>query len=153
MSFHNTKVKITIFVMGIFAYIMLLLYISSIQTDYNVQIHTQQECYKFSADESEDYVIEVEVNNKANRMLSSAEGQNIFLSYHLYDVQGNLICFDNKRSRFEHNILSGDAAKVKLYITPLKKGEYIVGIDVMQEFVTWFHEKEDTEKKVRVLVE
>lgn len=153
MNLKNSKIKILLVMTGVFVYMALLLYISSIQSDYNVQILTKQEAYTFSGDSDENYVVDVEINNQANRMLSSAEGQDIFLSYHLYDLNGNLICFDNIRSCFEYSIFSGDTAEAKLYVTPLEHGEYLLGIDIIQEYVTWFNEKEDTEKIVKITVE
>lgn len=153
MNLKNSKIKILLVMTGVFVYMALLLYISSIQSDYNVQILTKQEAYTFSGDSDENYVVDVEINNQANRMLSSAEGQDIFLSYHLYDLNGNLICFDNIRSCFEYSIFSGDIAEAKLYVTPLEQGEYLLGIDIIQEYVTWFNEKEDTEKIVKITVE
>lgn len=146
------KIKIIVAAAVVFSYFMLLLYLRSIQSDFDVRIGTKQESYTFSADVKQDYIVEVLLDNKANRMLSSAEGSDIFLSYHLYDAQGNLLASDHIRTPLEHNIYSGDSDWINLHISPLKRGSYQIGIDLVQESVTWFQDKEQTEKRISVTV-
>ena len=96
------------------------------------------------------YSIHVEIRNKANRMLSSE--QRIFLSYHVYDGNGNVLAYDNVRSELGKNIFSHSTERVELKVDALEPGEYILGIDVVEEGVTWFSEHEEMEKKLRIAV-
>ena len=144
--------KIVLAVAGFVVYIALLIFISSGQSDYNVKLSTESESYEFTANEAKEYVIPVKVDNRANRVLSSSDEYKIYLAYHLYDGQGNLLNYDGIRSSFEHQVLSHDKTTVDLLMN-LEPGEYIVEIDVIQEFVTWFAEQEDTSIRVKVKVE
>lgn len=144
--------KIILAVTGFIAYIALLIYISSTQSDYHVKLSTESESYVFTANEQKEYVIPVTVDNKANRVLSSSDEYKIYLAYHLYDAQGNLLNYDGMRSSFPHQLLSHNKATVEMRMN-LEPGEYIVEIDVIQEFVTWFAEHEDTSIRIKVKVE
>lgn len=147
----KNKLKILSIAAGLIIYVVLLIYISSIQSNYNVKLNTEKEVYEFTENEEKEYVIPVIINNKSNRVLSSTEEYKIFLSYHLYDGEGNLLVYDGMRSSFEHQILSHEKDVVDMYMN-LEPGEYIVEIDVLQEFVTWFAEQEDTSIRVKVIV-
>lgn len=147
----KNKWKMTAVVVGLIVYMVLLVIISSAQSDYNVKLSTEAETFEFVSNEEKEYSIPVKVNNKSNRVLSSAEEYQIFLSYHLYDGNGNLLVHDGMRSSFEHQILSHETDIVDMHMN-LEPGEYIVEIDVLQEFVAWFAEHEDTAVKVKVIV-
>lgn len=147
----KNKWKMTAVAVGLIVYMVLLVIISSAQSDYNVKLSTEAETFEFVSNEEKEYSIPVKVNNKSNRVLSSAEEYQIFLSYHLYDGNGNLLVYDGMRSSFEHQILSHETDIVDMHMN-LEPGEYIVEIDVLQEFVAWFAEYEDTAVKVKVIV-
>lgn len=144
--------KIILVVFFIIVYILLLYYILSIQSNYKIVISTAQNQYSFSNEVQTDYVIPVVIENKANRRLNSYE-QNVFISYHVYDANGNLIAYDNPRSRIEKEILSTDTGSVDMYISHLEKGEYIIEIDALEEGVTWFGKKEDTPHRINVFID
>lgn len=137
----------------ILLYLMLLFYITSIQSNYRITIHTQQEQYFFHNEGLSEYVIPLSIENHANRLLSSAEDQNIFISYHVYDCQGNLLVYDNPRSRFEKPVFCGETGEAQLHMTLLAEGEYIIEIDLLQEGVTWFGQQEDTQKRIGIIIE
>lgn len=147
----NNVWKVVAVVIGIIVYICLLVYISSKQSDYAVVLSTEKESYEFSQNDNE-YLINVKIQNNANRMLGSAEDLKFFLSYHVYNLNGEVLAHDNIRSPFEKNIYSGEKGETVLHMTPLEKGEYIIGIDVLQEGETWFDLEENTEIKVRLTV-
>lgn len=147
----KNKWKIIAAVAGLIAYLALLTVISSTQSNYNVKLSTEADSYEFAANDEKQYVIPVKVDNRANRVLSSTDEYKIFLSYHLYDGEGNLLVYDGMRSAFEHQILSHDKDVVNLHMN-LEPGEYIVEIDVVHEFVAWFADYEDNTIKVKVTV-
>lgn len=130
-------------------YIIMLLYISGLQSDYKVIFVTDQENYEF-LENDEGHSIQVKVKNKANRKLSPTD--NFYISYHLYDKAGNLLSADNVRTELPETLFSGDSKKIDVKLTHLAPGEYIIGFDMLQEYVEWFSEHEDIEKKVSVTI-
>ncbi len=132
--------KIVVTVLMAMIYTGAMIYISSIQQDYAVRVAAMQPEYLFAAGEPE-YVIPVYVDNGANRMLVSTDDQNCFLSYHLYDADGNLLEYDNKRTEFINRIFSGKSAEEEIRISGLEPGIYQVKLDVVKEGEAWFSEK------------
>lgn len=145
-------VKAALITALILVYLMLLFYISSIQSDYRITIHTPLDHYLFCNEGVSEYVIPLSIENYANRLLSSAEDQNIFICYHVYDSQGNLLVYDNPRSQFEKPVFCGETGEAQLHMALLDDGEYIIEIDLLQEGVTWFGQQEDTQKRITVTV-
>ena len=143
--------KIVGIVLAVVAYLVLLGYIDSIQSDYDVNIITEKEIYEFSVNEAE-YIIPVTIENDSNRMLSSITGQDVFLTYHVYDMSGNLLTEQNARSTFSKGIFAKEKGEAELHITPLEQGEYIIGIDIVHENVAWFSQKADVEKKIQIVI-
>lgn len=117
-----------------------MIYISSVQQDYAVRVTAVQTEYQFAAGEAE-YVIPVQVDNHANRMLVSTDDQKCFLSYHLYDEEGKLLEYDNIRTEFINRIFSGKSAEEEIRISGLEPGTYQVKLDVVKEDEAWFSEK------------
>lgn len=131
------------------AYIILLLYIAGIQSDYKIIFTTEKENYEFEEND-EGHSIRVKVKNKANRRLSSTD--NFSVSYHLYDKDGNVLSEDNVRTELPKALFTGDSVNIDVHLTHLVPGEYIIGFDMVQEYVEWFSEYEDIEKKVKVTI-
>lgn len=144
--------KVAAVIVAIAAYVVLLIFISSNQSDYDVVISVEKEIYEFPTETEEEYIIPITIRNNANRMLSSAEGHDIYLSYHLYDANGKLLIYDNVRSTFDKAIFAKSKDEVELHVTPIEKGEYILGIDLVQEGVDWFSTKENIEKKIHLII-
>ena len=136
---------------GIIAYIGVLIYLSLIQSDYKVLINTEQTVFNFS-DTVNEYEIPITLINKSNRSLNSGTN-NIFVSYHLYDKYGNDLSYDNIRTTIEKTIYPGDEQEMILHVTRLDKGEYLIKIDLVQEYVEWFSDKEDYTKEIKVSIE
>lgn len=143
--------KIFLIAAGILLYAGILVYISSTQSMYDVRLTTESDVYEFEQNEAKEYVIPVNVENHANRLLSSGENEALFLSYHLYDANGKLLNYDGVRSRFTRQIFAGQKGAADLYMN-LEPGEYRVDIDIVEEFVTWFNEHENTQISVKVYV-
>lgn len=141
--------KISVVIVGIFFYFMLLVYVSSKQSDYKVILSTEKEEYLFDNDGSV-HALEVNIKNNSNRTLGSAPEFNIFLSYHLYDSMGNLISYENERCPLEANIFAHSKGKSGLLINPLETGEYIVEIDLIEEGVAWFSDFDGSLCKIKL---
>lgn len=144
--------KIGAIVIAVVAYIVLLVNISFAQSDYNVIVSTDKEVYEFAENAGECYAIPVKIKNDSNRLLSSITGQDVFLTYHLYDANGNLLVYENQRSSFEKGIFAKEKGEAEVQISPLQSGEYIVGIDIVQENVAWFSLNGYSETKIRIIV-
>lgn len=137
--------------MAVLIYVGSMIYISSAQQDYAVSITALQPEYQFSAEDAE-YVIQVCVDNRANRMLVSTDDQRCFLSYHLYDEKGTLLEYDNERTEFMNRIFSGQTAQEEIKISGLESGIYQVVLDVVKEGDAWFSEKGADCDTVRITV-
>lgn len=133
-------------------YAGMMIYISSIQQDYAVTVTASQSEFLFSAEDTE-YVIPVYVNNEANRMLVSTDDQRCFLSYHLYDENGTLLEYDNKRTEFINRIFSGQDAEEEIRISGLEKGVYQLALDIVKEGEAWFSENGADCDTVRLIVQ
>lgn len=149
----NKRLVVPVIICAAIGYLVLLFYISSVQSMYRIEITTEKEIYKFSKEQVEDYIIPVTINNKANRMLSSAGDVCIYVSYHLYDDDGKLLVYDNVRSGFDKAFYTGDVGSIDLHVSPMKEGKYKIGIDVVEEGAEWFSEQEDMEKLIEIIVE
>lgn len=135
----------------VLVYIGVTVFISSVQQDYAVSVTASQAEFAFSAGDAE-YVIPVSVDNGANRMLTSTDDQRCFLSYHLYDGDGNLLAYDNERTEFINRIFSGQTAQEEIRISGLESGAYQVSLDVVKEGEAWFSEKGADCDTVRIVV-
>lgn len=143
--------KITLVIGVIIGYVLLLVYIGAIQSDYKVLISTEKEEYVFDAG-MEEYLIPININNQANRMLDTKLGGEIYFTYHLYDADGNLLVFNNVRTPLGSCIFANSKGTLELEIAPMEQGEYIIGIDIVHEHVGWFSDYEEVEKKVKIVV-
>lgn len=137
---------------GFVLYLALLIYICSIQSDYDVRLKTNQELYTVQASEISNFTIPVKIQNRANRPLWCTN-DNIYLSYHLYDAEGNLLGYDQIRTPIDKNLYPGDKTTVELQVSPLEAGTYQLGLDIVQEGVVWFSDMEEIEKKITLVVE
>ncbi len=133
-------------------YIGAMIYISSVQQDYAVKVTAVQQEFQFSAEDAE-YVINVYVDNGANRMLASTDDQKCFLSYHLYDEEGALLEYDNERTEFINRIFSGQTSEEEIRISGLERGIYQVSLDVVKEGEAWFSEKGADCDTVKLIVQ
>lgn len=132
-------------------YVGILVFISSVQSNYRVSIKTEQDAYVFVAGKNI-YEIPVIVHNRANRLIST-DMRDMYLSYHIFDENGNVLVYDNMRTPFGKTLYSGDKAHMSLQVSDMDPGKYVLEIDIVQEGVEWFSEQEDMTKKVTVLVQ
>lgn len=136
----------------VLVYTGMMIYISSIQQNYAVTVTAGQPEFRFSVEDAE-YIIPVYVDNEANRMLVSTDDQRCFLSYHLYDGNGVLLEYDNKRTEFINRIFSGQSAEEEIRISGLEKGVYQLALDIVKEGEAWFAENGADCDTVRLIVQ
>ena len=64
------------------------------------------------------------------------------LSYHLLSSTGEILKFDNPRSYFEAPLQPNSSLTVDLTINPpVKRGSYLLEIDLVWEGMLWFKEQ------------
>jgi len=94
--------------------------------------------------------VDVRLENKCRRIISSDNG--IFLSYHLLDVNGGGLEFDNQRSVIHPINPFGTGKDAVGVAAPLEEGEYIVEIDLVEENVAWFSLKGNDALRISLFV-
>jgi hypothetical protein len=83
--------------------------------------------------------IPIGVRNAGSLVWRSEGGHPFFLSYHLYAQAGELLVFDNERTPLPGQIPPGGSAALLLEIpAPQQPANYVVEIDLVHEYVTWF---------------
>jgi uncharacterized membrane protein len=83
--------------------------------------------------------IPIGVRNAGSLVWRSEGDQPFFLSYHLYARTGELLVFDNERTPLPGQVSPGGGAALLLEVTaPQQLANYVVEIDLVHEYVTWF---------------
>jgi GT2 family glycosyltransferase len=78
----------------------------------------------------------------------------VYLSYHLLSPSGDLIQHDNRRTKFDAILRSGEERIINLEIeSPELTGEYVLSIDLVLERITWFEAEGTRPGVVRLRVE
>ncbi len=108
--------------------------------------------------EGRSYIILVKVRNIGNATWPSepsAQGDyQIRLGNHWLSVHGKMLVNDDGRAALPIDVAPGMSVTLPLTInTPVKKGGYILELDMVQEGITWFATKGSTPLKVKVIVQ
>lgn len=81
------------------------------------------------------FSFQVRIQNGSNIDLLSS--QNIFVTYHILDLYGNMLSWDNERT--EIALMSGEEGNINVSGTMLDEaGEFLVEIDIVKEGVEWY---------------
>lgn len=121
---------ITVAIVVAAAYLALLFVLSTHQRYDYVIFNSAKDEYAFDADAQECYSIPITIKNKSNELISSINADKIYLSYHLYDSDDNLLLYDNVLTEITDGIFCGDKKTVDMLVTPLAAGTYIIEIDM-----------------------
>ena len=72
----------------------------------------------------------------------TAKGRNPFyVSYHLLDEKGKALRFENPRTAIPQPVPPGEDVELSLRVkAPLKKGNYLIEVDLVREGLSWFKE-------------
>lgn len=93
--------------------------------------------------------IPVKIDNKKYEDLSEVNQD--YLSYHLYNAEGELLSYDNIRT--DINIPARGKGTVDLdFRVPMLAGSYIMEVDLVREGVSWYSEKGNKTLKIPVTV-
>jgi len=91
------------------------------------------------------WTVPVTIENASHVVWCSGSHFMIRASYHLYrriDGRDELVAFDNVRTPLPQPLAPGQQATVAMEISAIDEpGEYIVEVDMLHEFVSWFAER------------
>ena len=83
----------------------------------------------------------IRIKNMGDNPLSSSGKSPLYISYHLYDCNNNLIIRDGERTKLPIDIEPNRSMTIPLKVkTPSEKGVYILHICFVEENVRWFDE-------------
>jgi hypothetical protein len=103
----------------------------------NILIKPQQDVYYSDADSF--IVAEIGIKNLTEKKLASIpSGPNpTFLSYHVYDIEGNMVNRDGRRTPLEMDVI-GNSIQSLMVTLPEKKGTYTIEVDLVSENKRWW---------------
>lgn len=136
------KLKKLLIVLCILAIFLVLGYGYYRYTDYyygkqiymNCKISSEKTAYEFSKDDK--LVIPITIDNQSRSALQ--ESDSYFVSYHLLDMEGNVVEKDGERTPI--NIPPFRSAEVPMAFYVLEPGDYQLKIDVLREGRYWHEE-------------
>jgi len=138
------KSTVTILLLIFFA-VLLYFYkisVSAYYTKDNYIVELISDTKEIVFQEQEDYVnVNVTIKNKTRNVISSQD--DVFLSYHLLDSEGNTLTWDFPRSYIDA-IDPFDQAIIPVTVErPAEPGKYIIEIDVVVEGKYWLKERSE----------
>ena len=103
-------------------------------------------------DAGTNYSVSLTVKNDSQKTWDKDE---VFLSYHWLDSNGNIVLYDGVRSAFPQDVPPGTSLTVEADVRPPgQSGSYVLQWDLVHETVTWFSKlHSDNVKNVPVQVE
>lgn len=98
---------------------------------------------KIETNPSQTIAIPISLTNKSTDTWDSKDKDHpVFISYHLFNANGDMMEYDNIRTSFHKKIGTDDSVGVDLIVNaPSKKGEYYLEVDMVKEKVAWFKNK------------
>src|SRR5678816_881117 len=91
------------------------------------------------------WTVPVKIENSSHVVWCSASHFMIRASYHLYrcvDGREELVSFDNVRTPLPQPLAPGQETTIAMEITAIDEpGDYVVEVDMLHEFVSWFAER------------
>lgn len=90
----------------------------------------------------EQVLIPVSVKNVGtNTWDSFAQTGPVFMSYHVLTLDGTIVSYDNPRIAFQGVVRPGTTTSLEIPLHTLPTGRYIVRLDLVAEYITWFQEQ------------
>lgn len=120
--------------------------------DPNADIHFMEETTPDIMDPAINYPVFLTVMNNSQ---STWDKDEVFLSYHWLDSNGDVVQYDGVRTAFPQDVPPGTRLSVKADVRPPDQtGSYILQWDLVHETVTWFSQLHpDNAKNVPVQVD
>ena len=107
----------------------------------------------FTAFEGERIAVKFHIKNLGKVSWSSADANPCLLSYHLFDHEGKIILYDNRRFPLPRMVKPGQSFGAKAnIIAPLEEGLYILEFDMVREGISWFKDYGSTTAKISLSV-
>lgn len=139
---QDNKVKTAKHVLAVvflIAYIILLAVVTVKYLTSNSQWEIELYQTEITAMAGQEVTIKANIKNKMYYDMSSES--NYFISYHIYDVTGELIQYENPRIKVGL-IKPGNSKEIEITIkVPEEKGKYIYEIDMVKENSYWFKDR------------
>ncbi len=96
----------------------------------------------------------VVLENRGTQSWETVGSYPIYLSYHWWTADGNLVAWDGLRNSLPQNVKPGDTlARQVRFITPTEPGDYVLEWDLVHENRTWFGEQGGITLRLDVTVE
>jgi hypothetical protein len=118
------------------------------QSDSSVDLNQVQVKYsvvqtEYEVEKSEEFIIPVTLLNTGTMTWIADSSTPIFVSYHIYDTEGNIVEYEGERTEIPVTIRPDESGQVDLLvIAPDESGEYAVSIDMVYEGIGWFSDNE-----------
>ncbi len=94
---------------------------------------------KYSVFAGDKLNIGFQLKNTGLKIWSSSAENPCLLSYHLWDIDGQIDQYDNRRFILPRDILPGQKIELPIDIkSPLQKGNYTLEFDLLREGLSWF---------------
>lgn len=126
--------------------IFLIVYNAGLAFDYyeasafNIEIKANTDYLILDDNESKLITVDLK-NNSRERILSDKSDNSYFLSYHVYNEQGETVKFENDRTPFGKLSPFGIVKDIPLEIKSIERpGRYVYKIDIVYEGVRWYSE-------------
>jgi len=143
--------KITAWVLGIIVYLFIFGIVTKAYLFSNIYIDMEIPAKTVCKQSVKQINLTITLKNKTNGNIDSE--QNYFLSYHLMDLKGNIIKFDNMRTSLPV-ITSGSSKDIQMSVeVPQKSGEYQIEADVVKEGEFWYKDKGNKTSVGKLVVE
>ena len=89
--------------------------------------------------------VKVALQNTSNEIYSSTYKNPIFIAYHWLDKNGRIIIQDGMRTKLPCDIYPNDKITFEIQVlAPDDTGDYVLEIDLVQELVCWFKERNNS---------
>ncbi|RKD32281.1 hypothetical protein [Thermohalobacter berrensis] len=119
---------------------------------YGAEITTNRELIKGKPNE----LIKVPLNIKNTGTMAwlKDDKNSINLSYHIFDINNEIIVYDGERTNLTKSVRSGEEIKLNGIVKmPEKPGKYKIEFDMVHEGVTWFKDKGSKTLSIKLEVE
>jgi SAM-dependent methyltransferase len=112
-----------------------------LRDEVNLQVNLQPQVSQVSAHPGEIVSLPVQVENVSDITLAFGS-QAIGVSFHLRQVDGKMVAFDNRRQYFHSPLSPGQKRVVEVPVqAPDQTGKYLLEFDLVWEGVCWFKDR------------
>ncbi len=148
------KFKLILIIVLLFSILSIWLYAALItpyysSSIYNVEIKPSTNELTYSVSDKSQAVA-VTLCNHSRKIVSSEN--NVFLSYHILNQNGDIVSYENVRTRLPLIGPFSDYIVDMLFDVPTEPGLYTLTVDLVEEGVTWFEAKGNYTSRIQLQV-